>query len=67
MRSNINYRPGKAGYPTLPRRGESIRVRRDGTNLSCICKVKIVCASIGSQGIPSKRDIPARWEHIYKP
>ena len=35
--------------------------RRDWIKLSCICRVKIVSASIGSQGMP------ARWEHVYRP
>ena len=48
---------GKTNDPVLPRRVES-----QGINLSCICKVKIVCASIGSQGIPGRRDISARLD-----
>ena len=28
-----------------------------GIKLLCMCKPKIVCASIGSQGIPARRDI----------
>ena len=30
--------------------------------LSCICKVRIVCTSIGSQSIPARRDISARQD-----
>ena len=46
---------------------KSILARREGIKLSCISKGKIVSASIGSQGIPTRRDILARREHVYRP
>ena len=55
--------PGKMGYPALLRQVENIL----GIKFSCIYKVKMVCASIGSQGIPVRRDTLTRWGHKYRP
>ena len=57
----------RQGGPVSVNMQESVSARRDGIKLSCISKVKIVCVSIESQGIPARRDISARREHVYKP
>ena len=57
----------RQGGPVSVNMQESAPARRDGIKLSCISKVKIVCVSIGSQGIPARRDIAARREHVYRP
>ena len=72
MLSNVNYIPAMRDIPPVsvymqeifPARrdispcGNGVKISR-GMKLSCISKLKFVCASIGSQGIPATRDISA--------
>ena len=80
MRSNVDYVPARRDIPSVSAcMLEIVPARRDippwrggvqksrGIKLSCICKVKIVYASMDSEGIPARRDISATREHVYRP
>ena len=44
-----------------------IPARRDGIKIPYKRKVKVVCVSMGSWGIPAMRNIPARRAHVNRP